>query len=99
MRDIPYTDEDNDRLIFMAQEGDRLELESQILFATLAAPVVLLADLRTNLGNPPGFDACILRLADERRLIAMSDCHPSSEHARGGVVDGANVLTCIAKAC
>ena len=75
-------------------------LREKILFAVTTAPVILLSDLRRELGDPPAFDEVVLRLADERKLIAMSDCDALSVWAQGGVRDNdsGRVLTCIARA-
>lgn len=74
-------------------------LETRILTACQTSPVTGIADLRRELGNPKGFDAAVLALADARQVIAMSDCHSSSDKAKGGVDAGYGVvLTCLARA-
>lgn len=81
-----------------------MTLSQYILRAVNAAPVLSLPELRRSLpahARGPVFDRCVLRLADERRVIISQDCDPTSAAGRdpGNVRDGRAVFTTIARWC
>ncbi|TXH55098.1 MAG: hypothetical protein E6Q97_09545 [Desulfurellales bacterium] len=81
-----------------------MTLSQHILAAVSRVPVLRISDLRRSLpahARGPVFDRCVLRLADERRVIISQDCDPTSAAGRdpGNVRDGRAVFTCISRFC